>query len=109
MIQGSYFGTLNHSRCNPINGEPGWPSVALLRSPRRTIFGRSWGKSGQTSILARTDNDVNDPDRTSPCPVVTSKNHGDANGILIAFRAHVRRLRCDVSPKPLVQRTKLGQ
>jgi hypothetical protein len=53
MIRGSYFGTLNHSRCNPINGEPGCPSVALLRSPRRTIFGRSWGKSGQTSILAR--------------------------------------------------------
>jgi hypothetical protein len=64
MIQGSYFGTLNHSRCNPINGEPGWPGVALLRSPQRTIFGRSWGKSGQTSILARTGNDANDPKRT---------------------------------------------
>jgi hypothetical protein len=58
MIQGSYFETLNHSRCNPINGEPGCPSVALLHSPRCTIFGRSWGKSGQTSILARIGNDV---------------------------------------------------
>jgi hypothetical protein len=29
-----------------------------LHSPRCTIFGRSWGKSGQTSILARIGNDV---------------------------------------------------
>jgi hypothetical protein len=36
----------------------------MLRSPRRTIFGRFWGKSGQTSILARAGNDVNDPKRT---------------------------------------------
>jgi hypothetical protein len=63
MIQGSYFETLNHSRCNPINGEPGWPGVGLLRSPRRTIFGRSWGKSGQTPILARDGYDVNDSER----------------------------------------------
>lgn len=48
MVQGSYFGTLNHSRCNPINGEPG---LAQRRIVRRTIIGRSWGKRGQTSIL----------------------------------------------------------
>lgn len=29
---------------NLINGEPGWPGVALLCSLRRTIIGRSWGK-----------------------------------------------------------------
>jgi hypothetical protein len=33
----------------------------LRHSSQGTIFGRSWGKSGQTSILARTGNDVNDP------------------------------------------------
>ena len=49
---------------------------------------------------------------STACPLMTQsghrrvlsqnqKIHGDANGIHLAFRAHVRRLRCDVSPKPL--------
>jgi hypothetical protein len=36
----------------------------LRHSSQGTIFGRSWGKSGQTSILARDGYDVNDPKRT---------------------------------------------
>ncbi len=37
MIRGSYFGTLNHSPCAPINDEPRCTALMehSLRSPRR--------------------------------------------------------------------------
>jgi hypothetical protein len=61
-------------------------------------------ESGQRLILAGEELSAFDPKQTLAVHCGLSQNqriHGDANGIHLAFRAHIRRLRCDVSPKPL--------
>jgi len=73
---------------------PQAPSIhgTKRHSSRRTIFGRSWGKSGQISILVSHGNDVNDPSRTwTPFPSIstaarTTWNTGTIQTLHLSFQ-----------------------